>query len=277
MKGKTVLVTGATSGIGVETAADLAGRGAKVVITARDATRGTTTIETIRARTPDADVTVMDLDLVSLGAVRRFAAEFLDRFDALHVLVNNAGAMFDKRRITDDGFEMTFQVNHLSPFLLTNLLLDRIKASAPARIVNVSSSSHRGATLDFDDLQSESGYRGLQVYGKSKLCNVLFTRELVRRLDGKGVTANSLHPGTVRTGITKEGGFLAIGSKIAAPFFLSPKKGAATSIYLAASPDVEGKTGGYYVKSRSIAPSAAAQDDDAARKLWGISEQLVGL
>ena len=277
MNGKTVVVTGANSGIGLETAAALAEKGARVVITTRDETKSKATLDVIRSRNTAADVMAMELDLSSLANVRAFAKEFLDRFDALHVLVNNAGLMMDRRETTEDGFETMFHVNHLGPFLLTNLLLDRIKAAAPARIVNVASVAHRGTTLDFEDLQNEKGFRGMRAYGQSKLCNILFTRELARRLEGTGVTANALHPGTVRTGVAKETGILGLGFRLASPFFLSPAKGARTSIYLASSPDVERKTGGYWVRCKQVKPAAPALDDDAARRLWEVSADLVGL
>ena len=280
MKGLTVIVTGANTGIGLETAAGLAVKGATVVLTARDAAKGEAALETIRSRDTAVDVTLMELDLASLSNVRKFANEVLSRFERLHVLVNNAGLVLDKRTETEDGFETMFQVNHLGPFLLTNLLLDRLKASAPARIVNVASVAHRGNTINFDELRSEKGFRGLRGYGQTKLCNILFTRELARRLEGIGVTANALHPGTVRTGFGREGDtrwIFALGIRLAAPFFLSAAKGARTSIYLASSPEVEGKTGGYWARCKPSAASAAATDDEAARRLWQLSAEFVGL
>jgi NAD(P)-dependent dehydrogenase (short-subunit alcohol dehydrogenase family) len=198
----------------------------------------------------------------------------------LDVLVNNAGLMLDRRSTTQDGYETTFQVNHLGPFLLTNLFLDLLRASAPARVVNVASTAHRGGKLNFDDLQSERSYAGMRVYATTKLCNILFTKELARRLQGTGVTANALHPGTVRTGFGMDGdtkGLWRIGMLIVRPFILTPAGGARTSIYLASSPDVEGKSGGYYARSRPSKPTRAAQDDETARRLWEVSAQLVGL
>ena len=282
MQGRTVLVTGANSGIGLETAAALAPMGARVVLTARDPAKGKRAVEEIRRRHPDADVAVMELDLSRLADVRTFASGFLERFPQLHVLVNNAGVWLDRRSTTADGFETMFQVNHLGPFLLTNLLLDRLKGSAPSRIVNVASEAHRASHLDFDDLQSERGFRGMRAYLRTKLCNMLFTRELARRLLGTGVTANSLHPGgrPVRTRMARDGdthGLFAIGARISAPFFLSPAKGAETTVYLVSSPDVEGRTGEYWVRRRPRRPSRAALDDDATRRLWDVSAQLVGL
>lgn len=282
MRGRTVLVTGANSGIGLETAAGLAAKGFRVVLTARDPAKGKSAVEEILGRHPDADVTAMELDLSRLADVRSFAACFLERFPQLHVLVNNAGVALDRRATTVDGFETMFQVNHLGPFLLTNLLLERLKGSAPARILNVASEAHRVVRLDFDDLQSERGFRGMRAYLRTKLCNILFTRELARRLLGTGVTANSLHPGSwpVRTRMARDGdthGLFAIGARISAPFLLSPAKGARTTIYLASSPDVEDRTGEYWVRRRPRRPSRAALDDDAARRLWDVSAQLVGL
>lgn len=280
MSGRTVVVTGGNSGIGFETAAALAAAGARVVITARDPDRGHDALERLRDRDPKGSVELVLFDLASLDSVRAGADELLS-LDRIDVLVNNAGLMLSERRQTVDGMEMTFQVNHLGPFLLTVLLLDRLKGSAPARIVNVASTAHKGArSMGFDDLQATGGYRGMAVYSRSKLANVLFTRELARRLEGTGVTANSLHPGTVRTGWAGDGdsqGLMAIGMRIARPFFIGPAKGAETSIYLASSPEVEGVSGRYFVRCRDRTPSRAARDDDAARRLWEVSEELAGL
>jgi NAD(P)-dependent dehydrogenase (short-subunit alcohol dehydrogenase family) len=282
MSGKTAIVTGGNSGIGLETAVALAEHGARVLITARDAERGKAALDVIKARSGSDDVELVLFDLASLASVREGAAEILSRCPRIDVLVNNAGLVLTSRSETSDGFESTFAINHLGPFLLTNLLLDRIKASAPARIVNVSSTAHNAARrgIDFDDLNATGGYRGMQVYGASKLANILFTTELARRLEGTGVTANSLHPGTVRTGYGKGGdttGILRVGIAIASPFFLSPEKGARTSVFLASSPEVEGVTGKYFVKCKARPPSKAAQDKDAARQLWEVSEQMVGM
>lgn len=278
--GKTILITGGNTGIGLETAAALAGMGADVILTSRDPARGAAAAQTVRERHPGASVTAMELDLARLSDVRAFAQAFLDGHERLDVLINNAGLMQTKRSVTEDGNETTFQVNHLGPFLLTNLLLDRLKSSAPSRIVNVASTAHRGARIPFDDLTSERGYIGMRVYGWSKLCNILFTRELARRLEGTGVTATCLHPGTVRTGFGMDGdatGLLKLGLALGRPFFLSPAGGAKTTVHLASSPAVEGQSGGYYSRSRRSRPSRAAQDDEAARRLWEVSEQLVGL
>lgn len=282
MQGRTVLVTGANTGIGFETAAALAAKGYRVVLTARDPAKGKSAVGEIRRRHPDANVAAMELDLSRLADVRSFAAGFLERFQQLHVVVNNAGVWLDRRSVTADGFETMFQVNHLGPFLLTNLLLDRLKGSAPARIVNVATEAHRAARLHFDDLQSERNFGHIRAYFRTKLCNILFTRELAQRLLGTGVAANALHPGSipVRTRMARDGdthGLFAIGAGISAPLFLSPAKGAETTVYLASSPDVEDRTGEYWVRRRPRRPSRAALDDDAARRLWDVSARLVGL
>ncbi len=283
MKGRTVVVTGGNSGIGFETAVALASMGARVLVTARNADKGRAAVSAIAQRLgADGQVQLVVFDLADLASVRRGAAEILEQAPRLDVLVNNAGLVLTERAETVDGYEATFATNHLGPFLLTNLLLDRITGSAPSRIVNVASTAHSAARrgMPFDDLQSEKQYRGMRVYGQSKLANILFTLELARRLEGRGVTANSLHPGTVRTGYGGEGdtrGFLAFGIKIASPFFLSPAKGARTSVYLASSPDVEGVSGQYFVKCKPKQPSRWAQDPEAASRLWRVSEELVGL
>jgi len=281
MTGKTVVVTGANSGIGRQTALALARAVARVVITARDPVKGREAADDLRAKSADDRVDLAVFDLGDLASVRAGAAQLLERCNRIDVLVNNAGIVLTERRESADGYEATFAVNHLGPFLLTALLLDRIKASAPARIVNVASTAHTGARhgLDFDDLQSTKHYRGMQAYARSKLANVYFTTELARRLTGSGVTANCLHPGTVATGYGRDGdatGALALGLKISAPFFLTPEKGARTSIYLASADEVATVTGKYFVKCKPRLPSKAAQDRSAAERLWQVSEQLVG-
>jgi NAD(P)-dependent dehydrogenase (short-subunit alcohol dehydrogenase family) len=280
MTGKTVVITGANAGIGLETAVALAKAGAKTLITARDRVRGEAAVADIRVRSSHDDVDVVVFDLASLASIRDGAAAILQQCSRIDVLVNNAGLVLSDRRETADGFEETFGVNHLGPFALTELLLERIKQSAPARIVNVASTAHQGARkgLDFDDLQSTRGYSGMQVYSKSKLANIYFTTELARRLEGTGVTVNCLHPGTVATGFARDGdasGILAFGIKVIKPFILSAAQGARTSIYLASSPEVAGVTGEYFVKCRVRKPSRVAQDDEAARRLWKRSEELV--
>ncbi len=283
MQGKTVVVTGGNSGIGFETASALAGMGARVVVTARNADKGRAALAAIAQRVGgEAQVQLVVFDLADLSSVRRGAAEVLEQAPRLDVLVNNAGLVLSERSETVDGFEATFATNHLGPFLLTNLLLERIMASSPARIVNVASTAHSAARkgIPFDDLQSEKKYATMRVYGQSKLANILFTQELARRLKGTGVTANSLHPGTVRTGYGADGdarGLLAFGIKISSPFFLSPAKGARTSVYLASDPAVAGMSGEYFVKCKPKQPKRQARDPEAARRLWQVSEDLVGL
>ena len=282
LEGRTVLITGGNSGIGKATATALTRAGASVVITARNAERGRQAVEEIRTGSGgQGSIQVRALDLARLASVRSCAQDFLAEFPRLDVLILNAGLTAAKRTVTEDGFETLFQVNHLSHFLLTNLLRERLVASAPARVVVVSSSSHRQAgALDFEDLQSERGFMGLRAYARTKLMNVLFARELARRLHGTGVTVNALHPGTVRTGWGGDGeagAILGLGLKLAKWAFLSPEQGARTSVYLASSPDVEGRTGGYYVRRRLRRPGAAARDDGAAQQLWQVSERLLGL
>lgn len=281
MDGKTVLITGGNSGIGKETAVGLAKLGAEVVFTSRDTTRGDAAAADIKQRA-GRDVAWMPLDLASLESVRSFADEFLGRYPHLDVLINNAGLMQQHRTETKDGFETSFGVNHLGHVLLTSLLLDRLKAAAPSRIVVVASEAHRQARsgLDFSDLQAERRYGGFDAYGKSKLANILYARELARRLEGTGVTVNSLHPGTIATGFGQDGdtsGLFAFAFSLARPFFKKADKGAETSIYLASSPDMDGVTGTYFSDCREKAPSPAGQDGEAARRLWEVSESLVGI
>jgi NAD(P)-dependent dehydrogenase (short-subunit alcohol dehydrogenase family) len=279
MDGKVALITGGNTGIGKETAAALAAMGAIVAFTSRDPAKGEAAAAELRERS-GRDVVCLPLDLASLASVRRFAAGFLARYDRLDVLVNNAGLIKGRRTETEDGFETTFGVNHLGHFLLTQLLLDRIKDSAPARIVNVSSDAHRSVKqgLDFDDLQSTKGYSFMRAYGSSKLANIYFTRELARRLEDAGVTANAVHPGGVATGFGQDGdlhGLLGFGYGLIRPFLRSPAKGAETSVYLASAPELAGVTGKYFADCREAQPTPVAQDDDAARRLWEISEALI--
>ncbi|HZU80123.1 MAG TPA: SDR family oxidoreductase [Acidimicrobiales bacterium] len=280
MTGKTVVVTGANSGIGLETAASLAAAGARVLMTARDPGRGEAARAEVAKRSGSDKVELVVFDLGDLASVRAGAADILARTDRIDVLVNNAGVVLTARRETSDGLEATFVVNHLGHFLLTELLLDRLKQSAPSRIVNVASTAHKGARrgLDFDDLQSARRYSGMQVYAKSKLANIYFTTELARRLQGTGVTVNCLHPGTVATGYARDGdasGFLAFGVKVIKPFVLTPEQGARTSVYLASSPEVAGVTGQYFVRCKPRPPSKVARDDAAAAQLWEASAKLV--
>lgn len=280
MQGKTVLITGGTSGIGKVTARELAKLGAAVVIIGRDAAKAERTITEIKTQTGNDAIEAIVADLSSMAEVRRAAAEFKARHDRLHVLINNAGAMFTKRYETVDGYERTFALNHLAYFLLTNLLLDTLKASAPARIVNVSSDAHTGKKLNFDDLQREKSYDfgGMRVYGESKLANLLFTYELARRLKGTGVTVNALHPGFVASDFGKsENWFINFIRPIIHRLAIPVEEGAQTSIYLASSPEVEGVSGSYFDKCVAIKSSRASYDEAAQKRLWSISEALTGI
>jgi NAD(P)-dependent dehydrogenase (short-subunit alcohol dehydrogenase family) len=276
MNGKVCVVTGATSGIGKAAAAALARQGAQVVLVGRDRGRAeAAAAEMGAASTVPPKVEIADL--TSMDQVRALAGR-LASLERIDVLINNAGLVFGERRVTQDGFEHVFAVNHLAPFLLTNLLLPKLTGSALARVVTVTSDAHSAASLDLDDPSLEHGWNSWRSYANSKLANILFTRELARRLDGTGVTANCAHPGVVRTGFGRESRpLLRFGLTLARPFLLSPERGADTIVYLASSPDVAGETGGYYVKRQRREPSAAARDDAAARKLWDISEKLTGL
>jgi NAD(P)-dependent dehydrogenase (short-subunit alcohol dehydrogenase family) len=281
MNGETVVITGGNAGIGKETAVGLAQQGAHVIITSRDAARGEAAASEIRERSrPNGEVEVMSLDLASLASIREFASELARRHDRLHVLVNNAGVVLGSRRLTSDGFEQTFGVNHLGHFLLTDLLMPQLRAGAPSRVVNVSSHAHKSARdgLDFGDLQAEQRYQPFQVYARSKLANISFTRELARRLDGSGVTANALHPGFVRSQFGRDGDLgtgMGVGIGIVQVFAISARRGARTSIHLASSSAVAETTGGYFFRCKPAAVSKPAEDDAAARRLWSASEELV--
>jgi retinol dehydrogenase 12 len=279
LDGKVIIVTGATAGVGEVTARELAGMGATLVMIGRSAEKCRAVAEDIKTRTGNPGVSYLVGDLSAQADVRRLAAEFKGKFTRLDVLVNNAGAFFMARRESVDGIEMTFALNHLAYFLLTNLLLDVLVASAPARVVSVSSGAHYGGKLNFDDLESKPGYSGWKAYGQSKLANILFTQELARRLKGKGVTANSLHPGFVASEFAKNnlGFFKGVYSLVQKVVAISPEAGAETSIFLASSPEVQGVTGLYFDKKKAVEPSAAAKDAAAARRLWEISAWMTGL
>lgn len=273
MKGKTVLITGATAGIGKATAIGLADKGARLILVGRSDQR----LAAVAAE-GHQEVITMKAELSSMAEVRRLAAEILGSAPRLDVLINNAGTIVGDRRLTVDGYEYTFALDHLSPFLLTNLLLGTLKASAPSRVIAVSSAGHLAGTMHFDDLMLEKGYRAFKAYSQAKLANVLFTNELARRLAGTGVTANSLHPGTVRTHFGDElKGAFRIGMYLVRPFEIGPRTGARTSIYLASSPEVEGVSGKYFVRQKPRRPSAEAADPEIARRLWEVSAKLVGL
>ncbi len=278
MDGKVCLVTGATSGIGQVTARELAKMGATVVAVGRNREKGEATVADIKRRSASDTVEFMQADLSSQQSIRDLATAFAGRHDRLHALVNNAGGIFAKRETTVDGIEMTFALDHLGYVLLTELLLPILKASAPARIVSVSSSAQGFGKIDFDDLQGARDYRAWRAYNQAKLANVLFTYELARRLTGTGVTATCLHPGLVATGFAQNNRSLSQRLlKVGQVFMIGPEKGAETSIFLASSPLVEGVTGKYFVDKKPKKSSKRSYDETAARRLWEISEGLTGL
>jgi len=275
--GKVALVTGGTSGIGKATAMALAAMGADVVVVGRDRERGERAAEEIRAQT-GGRVDLALADLSSQAEVRNLAEEFKRRYDRLDVLVNNAGLVQSTRTETVDGLESTFAINHLAPFLLTNLLLDLLKQSAPSRVVTVSSEAERWGNIDFDDLQSKKKYRGFPVYGMTKLANIMFTYELAERLEGTGVTATCMHPGAVNTRFgTSNRGPMTLLFRLFKPFMRTPDQGADTVIWLASSPEAEGLSGRYYADRKPLEPKKIANDPAACRRLWEESERLTGL
>ena len=277
MKGKTVVITGGTSGIGEIAAEQLAQMGARIVLIARDKSRGEATLARLRERAPGLAHTVHYADLARIPEMKRVAAQIAESEPRIDVLINNAGAMFGSRQLTGDGLEYTFALNHMAYFVVTEGLRERLQASAPARIINTSSGAHRGARLDFDDLQLVKDFSAMKAYSRTKLCNILFTRELARRLHGTGVTANCLHPGFVATRFgDQSGGLISRFIGLAKLFAISPEKGAETLVYLASSSDVAETTGAYFYKCRPITPSQAALDDRAAMLLWERSEALAG-
>lgn len=276
---KVCMVTGATGGLGLATAEALSQRGATVIIVGRNADKGPAVVSRIQRQTGNPAVEFMLADLSSQQDIRHLAQEFNNRHSRLHVLVNNAGASYRKRRESVDGIEMTFALNHLGYFLLTNLLLDPLKASAPSRIVNISSEVHRDVTLDFENLQASRGFNGYQVYKRSKLANLLFTYELARRLEGTNVTVNAVSPGLVKTNLgLQDGGMPALMKRfINAWMGVSPEEGAKVIIHLATWPEVEGISGNYFVKGEPVRSSEASNDLGAAARLWQISAKLTGL
>lgn len=279
MAGKTVLITGGTSGIGRATAIGLAELGARVAVTGRDVGRAEAAAAEIRLATGNPAIQAFGADLSSQADVRRLAAEILDGYPRLDVLINNVGGFWATRHVTADGLERTFAVNHLAAFLLTELLLDRLKASAPARVVTVSSGAQSLGSIDFDDLQGERKYSGQTAYNQSKLASVMFTYELARRLVGSGVTATALHPGVVSTSFGAEdpSRIFKLIVPFYRPFMKTPQQGAATSIYLASSPEVSGVTGQYFAGRKPKPSNKASYDLAAATRLWQVSAGLVGL
>jgi NAD(P)-dependent dehydrogenase (short-subunit alcohol dehydrogenase family) len=275
--GKRVLITGATNGIGLAAPEELGRRGARLVLVARSEDKARDAVARIKAA-GGQDVDVLKADLSSQASVRGLAAEVLERYAKVDVLVNNAGAINETRRLTTDGIELTWAVNHLAPFLLTQLLLDRIKESAPTRIITTSSDAHNGAHIPWNDLNAEHGWtrRGFTRYGETKLANILFTIELARRLEGSGVTANCFHPGLVATGFNRNNGaMMKLAMLIARPFSRSPRKGAETLVWLVDSEEAGEESGDYFVDCKRALPAPAARDTDAARRLWDVSEEQV--
>ncbi len=279
MKGKICVITGATSGIGLEAAERLARAGARLVLVGRDERRGAAALSRLAASAPGGDIAIHYADLSRLAEIRRLGAELSTALPRIDVLINNAGAFFDRHRLTEDGLERTFALNHMAYFLLTHLLLGSVKAAAPSRIVNVASEAHRGATLDFTDLVGRGGAYGWPAYRRSKLANILFTGELARRLAGSAVTANCLHPGFVASRFGDETGLgmrllMRLAKRVAA---ITPAEGAETIVYLASSPEISSVSGRYFAKCREAQATAAATDAAAARRLWEESARLAGI
>ncbi|PDW02386.1 SDR family oxidoreductase [Candidatus Viridilinea mediisalina] len=275
MNGKVCLVTGASSGIGQVAALELARMGATVVLLVRNRQRGEAARQAMIGQTGNPNVDLLVADFAALDTVRQAATEFLGRYQRLDVLLNNAGVYVSERRLSADGFELTFAVNHLAPFLLTNLLLDCMQATGAARVVTVSSGAHMAGSAKFNDVRAERGYNGFRAYADSKLANVLFTYELARRLEHTNVTANCLHPGGVRTNFAADAtGLFRVLFNLARPLMLSPEQGAQTSIYLASSPEVAGVNGKYFANCRAQTSSPSSYDHTVQGQLWELSEQL---
>jgi NAD(P)-dependent dehydrogenase (short-subunit alcohol dehydrogenase family) len=278
MEGKVVLITGGTSGIGRAAATALAAMGAEVVVTGRSKERGEAAVEEIRGTSGSKGVSLVLADLAVQAEVRELAQEFRERHDRLDVLVSNAGLIQSRRTETPDGLELTLAVNHLAPFLLTNLLLDLLKKSAPSRVITVSSEARRGASINFDDLQSERRYRAFQVYGMTKLANILFTYELAERLKGTGVVANCLHPGAVNTNFgSSNRSFGTLLFRAFKPFMRTPEEGADTVVYLASSSEVGSMTGGYLTDRKVVSSFDEPHDEATQKRLWEVSEELTNL
>jgi len=278
LEGKVCLITGSTSGIGRQAATELARMGATMVLMGRSRERLDETMAHIKKETGSETLDSIEVELASMESIRNAASEFLKRYDSLHILVNNAGAMFANREVSFDGLEMTFALNHIAYFLLTELLLETMITSAPARIVSTASGAHRMAKIDIEDLQSEKRYRGFTVYGNSKLMNILFTKELADRLKGTGVTANCFHPGFVQTKFgTNNPGFYRASMTLTRPFQRKVEKGAETLIHLATSKEVEGRSGGYYHDLQEVPPANRAGDLELQRRLWIESQKVCAI
>ena len=282
MKDKVCVITGGTDGIGKAAAYGLAIQGARLLLHGRDPVKGARAVAELKARSGNPAIEFLQADFGSLAEVRRLAAAVLERAPRIDVLVNNAGAIYVKRASSKDGYEATLAVNHLAPFLLTHLLLDALKSGTSARIVTTASNAHRNAKIAFDDLQMTRKYSPVGAYAVSKLANILFTRALAKRLQDSAVTATCLHPGVVRTniGANNEGDVSPLIKRIfwlVSRFARTPEKGAETLVYLAASPEIEGTSGGYFFNCKPLAPAAVGQDDNVAERLWQVSEQLVGI
>src|SRR5213594_2335357 len=278
MKGRVCMITGANSGIGKATALELAGMGATLVIVARDKQKGENAMSEIRSDTGNNSIELLLADLSSLQSVRELAQQFQAKYSKLHVLINNAGLFNQRRHVTPDGYEATFAINYLAPFLLTNLLLDQLKSSAPSRIVNVSSVGHYNGHINFDDLNLEKEYGGWKAYGQSKLALVLFTHELAKKLQGARVTVNSVHPGTVATNIwTRPFGPVGFITALPKLFMTSPEKGAETIVYLASSPDAKSLSGEYLEKLKVKKSSDESYNEEIAQRLWDVSAKLTRL
>lgn len=278
LNGKICMVTGATSGIGKVTARELAQMGATVIIVGRNPEKSENAVKQIRRETGNPAVEFMLADLSSQKEIRQLVQDFKKRYGRLHVLVNNAGSIFLAHRESVDGIEMTFALNHLGYFLLTNLLIDALQASAPSRIINVSALLHKWAKINFDDLQNREMYIGVRAYPQSKLCNLYFTYELARRMEGTGVTANALHPGVVATNLgVNDNRFGRVMRRLINFALINPEEGAQTIIYLAASPDAQTVTGKYFVKQKAVSSSQASYNQAVASRLWCVSAELTGL
>lgn len=278
LRGEACLVTGATSGIGEEIALGLARAGARVGVVGRSRERGEASVARVRRESGNPEVELLLADLASQAEVKALAARVLERFPSLKVLVNNAGIVNLRRETTVDGLEATFAVNHLAYFQLTLLLQGRLRGSAPARIVNVASDAHKFGALDLSDLQNERRYRSMKVYGQSKAANILFTRELARRLEGTGVSVNCIHPGAVATRLAQQNGVLArLLTRALSPFFRSPAQGADTAVWLASAPELQGVSGRYFYNRKELEPAGHARDADTAKQLFEASAKLVGV